>query len=176
MTSSPYDELVAVAVQVHELLLTRAETVGTAESLTGGLVVAALTSVPGASSTVRGGLVVYALDTKTSLAGVDPGLLDRRGPVAPEVAVALAIGARDRLHATWGVGLTGAAGPEAHGGRPPGTACVAVAGPDVVEHRTLVEPGSREAVRTAAGRAALSLLRTLLAQSGKATTAGSVET
>jgi nicotinamide-nucleotide amidase len=88
-----------------------AATIAVAESLTGGLVTAALTNVAGASATVRGGLVVYATDLKATLADVPQRLLAERGPVDRDVAVALARGARARLRATVGVGVTGVAGP-----------------------------------------------------------------
>jgi nicotinamide-nucleotide amidase len=104
-------------------------TVATAESLTGGLLAALLTEVPGASAVVRGGLVVYATELKASLAGVDAELLDQRGPVDPDVALALADGARAVCGAAIGVGLTGVAGPEPQRGVPVGTVFVAVTGP-----------------------------------------------
>lgn len=104
-------------------------TVATAESLTGGLLAAALTSIPGSSAVVRGGLVVYATDLKHTLAGVDAHLLAEHGPVHPDVAAALAAGARDRCAADIGVGLTGVAGPDPQNGVLPGTWYVAVTGP-----------------------------------------------
>jgi nicotinamide-nucleotide amidase len=147
--------LTALAAQVHELLRARAESLATAESLTGGMVGAVLTEVAGASATYRGGVVVYATDLKASLLGVPAPLLAERGPVDADVAVAMADGIRSRLSATWGVALTGVAGPEAQGGRAVGTVCIAVAGPartSVVEE---VFPGDRAEVRAAACRAAL---------------------
>ncbi len=86
--------------------------VGVAESLTGGLVTAALSEPPGASATLRGGLVVYATDLKATLAGVDAALLAEHGAVEADVALALARGARDRLTARYGLGVTGVAGPD----------------------------------------------------------------
>jgi nicotinamide-nucleotide amidase len=157
-------ELTAAAARLHRQLSQRAETVATAESLTGGLVGAVLTGVPGASATYRGGLVVYATDLKASLAGVDPALLAATGPVAPEVAAALAAGARIRLGATWGVGLTGVAGPDPQDGQPVGTTYVAVAGPvgePVVASLRLA--GGRAEIRRAAAAAALRLLTDRLA-------------
>jgi len=115
--------------QIHENLQRRHATLAVAESLTGGELCAALTSVPGASRVIRGGLVVYATDLKGSLAGVDVDLLSRVGAVDPAVAAQLAVGARDRLQATFGVGLTGVAGPEQQSGHPVGEVHAAVAGP-----------------------------------------------
>jgi nicotinamide-nucleotide amidase len=114
---------------LHEQLQQRHQTVGVAESLTGGLVAAALTTTPGASLSFRGGLVVYATDLKASLAGVDQQLLADRGPVDAAVAEALARGARDRLGATWGLGITGVAGPDPQEGQAVGTVFIAVVGP-----------------------------------------------
>ncbi|MCU1659249.1 MAG: competence/damage-inducible protein cinA [Pseudonocardiales bacterium] len=144
---------------VHARLLELGATVAVAESLTGGLVTATLTETPGASRTVRGGLVVYATDLKASLAGVEPGLLAEHGAVDPEVAAALARGARDRLGASFGLGVTGVAGPDSQDGRPVGTVFVAVAGPAGREAgREHHFPGERGDVRAAAVGACLSLL------------------
>ena len=90
-----------------------------AESLTGGLVAAALTDVPGASNAFRGGVVAYATELKAQLLGVDVAMLKRHGPVYAPVAAAMADGVRQRLGATIGVATTGVAGP-GPAGRPPG--------------------------------------------------------
>jgi nicotinamide-nucleotide amidase len=148
-----------LAVRVHELLLARGETVATAESLTAGMLAVALTDVPGASATYRGGLVTYATDLKASLAGVDPALLAAKGAVDPDVARQLAAGARDRLGASWGIALTGVAGPDPQDGQPVGTVFVGIAGPGGFAgvHR-LDLSGDRSAIRTAATEAALEVL------------------
>lgn len=149
----------AVLAGLLDRLRERAETVATAESITAGLVCAVLTSVPGSSAVVRGGLVVYATDLKSGLAGVDPGLLDRHGAVHPEVALRLAEGARDRCGATWGVGLTGVAGPGPQDGVPAGVVYLALAGPDGMSvPRDLRLTGDRHEVRQGAVRAAVNLL------------------
>jgi len=111
-------------------LARRQETVATCESLTGGLVLADLTSVPGSSVVVRGGLVTYATDLKTSLAGVPAELIAEHGVVSTAVAEAMAEGARAACSSTWGIGLTGVAGPDAVDGLVPGTVCLGVSGPD----------------------------------------------
>jgi nicotinamide-nucleotide amidase len=121
---------VTLAEQVHVVLRARNQTVAVAESLTAGLLSAALTDTPGASSTFRGGLVVYATDLKASLAGVPGPLLDAQGPVSPDVAAALAAGTRTRLGATWGLAVTGVAGPDEQDGVAVGTVFVGIAGPD----------------------------------------------
>jgi nicotinamide-nucleotide amidase len=137
----------------------KGETVATAESLTGGLVAALLTSVPGSSSVVRGGLVVYATPLKHELAHVDAELLAEHGPVHPDVAVRLADGARTVCGATWGVGLTGVAGPDPQDGIEPGVVHVGVSGPVGTEVRTIGVEGNRHQVRAAAVATALDLLR-----------------
>lgn len=144
-------------------LTVRGQTVATAESLTAGLLAATLAGVPGASVVLRGGLVTYVEDTKVSLAGVAREVLDEVGPVAAPTARALAVGAQQRCEATWGVGLTGVAGPEPHGGHPVGTVFLGIAGPvqtDVVELRLA---GSRWNIRLAAVGAAVARLRSIVA-------------
>jgi nicotinamide-nucleotide amidase len=143
-------------------LVAAGATVAVAESLTGGLLTAALTEPAGASKAVRGGLVVYATDLKAVLAGVPVPLLDAEGPVSPDVAAALAAGARDRLGATYGLGVTGVAGPDPQGGRPVGTVYVGLAGPGHGGVRELALSGDRAAIRAAAVDAALELLLSVL--------------
>lgn len=144
--------------EVVAALIRRGETVATAESLTAGLVCAALTEVPGSSAVVRGGLVVYATDLKAALAGVDPDLLATRGAVDPEVAAQLAAGARTRCGADWGIGLTGVAGPAAQDGVSPGTVHLGLAGAGGTITRELRLSGDRAAVRAGSVAAALGLL------------------
>ncbi len=137
-------------------LLAAGATLATAESLTGGGLAAAVTSVPGASAVFRGGVVAYATDLKAGLLGVDPALLDRSGPVDPDVATAMAHGVRERLRATYGVATTGVAGPEQQDGHPVGEVYVAVAGPERATVRRLSLLGDRESVRAATVLEALS--------------------
>jgi nicotinamide-nucleotide amidase len=151
-------------VPVIAALRVRGETIATAESLTGGLVCGALTCVPGSSEVVRGGLVVYATELKHELAGVDPVLLEEHGAVHPDVAAQLALGARLRCRATWGLGLTGVAGPDPQDGVEPGTVHVALSGDAADSMRTITAKGDRYAVRAAAVSAALDLLTTQLAE------------
>jgi nicotinamide-nucleotide amidase len=154
-----------VLAELVGALRKRNETVATAESLTGGLVAALLTSVPGSSAVVRGGLVVYATELKTELAGVAADALAEHGPVHPLIAAQLAAGARDRCGATWGIGLTGVAGPDPQGGIEPGVVHVAVSGADSSEVRTIGIEGNRHQVRAAAVRTALDLLSGLVDES-----------
>ncbi|MFF6903157.1 CinA family protein [Streptomyces hydrogenans] len=119
----------AAAARVLGLLAERGQTLAVAESLTGGLVAAELTGVPGASRAFLGSVTAYATPLKHALLGVEAGLLRERGAVDPEVAVQMARGARDRLGADWGMATTGVAGPDPQDGQPVGTVYVAVAGP-----------------------------------------------
>jgi nicotinamide-nucleotide amidase len=143
-------------------LTVRRQSVATAESLTAGLLAATLAGVAGASVVLRGGLVTYIEDTKISLAGVAPQLLDAVGPVAAPTARALAVGARQRCGATWGVGLTGVAGPDPHGGHPVGTVFLGLAGPVDTEVVELALTGSRWDIRLAAVTEAIARLRALV--------------
>ncbi len=133
-------------------------TVAVAESLTGGLLSAALTETAGASAVMRGGLVVYATELKETLAGVSGELLAERGAVDGDVALGLARGVRTRLSATFGLAVTGVAGPDEQDGVAVGTVFVALAGPDgeTVARRDLT--GDRSEIRHAAVGAALELL------------------
>jgi nicotinamide-nucleotide amidase len=138
--------------------MARGETLATAESLTGGLVAATIVEIPGVSAVFRGGLVVYATDLKHALAGVPADLLAARGPVDPEVAVALATGARERCGADWGLSTTGVAGPDPQDGKPVGLVYVAVAGPFGATSRELKLDGNRAVIRTESVTGVLRLL------------------
>jgi nicotinamide-nucleotide amidase len=134
-------------------------TAAVAESLTGGLLAAEFVAVPGASRVFRGGVVVYATDLKASLLDVDSTLLDERGPVDPDVAIAMAIGVRRLLGASVGLATTGVAGPDPQDGKAPGTVFVAVsiAGRDAVV-RELAIAGGRDDVRKETVTAAMGML------------------
>ncbi len=152
------------AATVVAELIRRKETVATCESLTAGLLCAELTTVPGSSAVVRGGLVTYATDLKTSLAGVGADLIARHGVVSRAVAEAMATGAARACAATWGVGLTGVAGPDGLDGKPAGTVCLAVAGRSGSVSIELSLPGDRAAVRAGTVVAALELLAQTMAE------------
>lgn len=149
-------------VAVHQRLEARGATLSVAESLTGGLLGAALTDMPGSSRTFRGGVLAYATDLKESLLGVPGPLLAAQGAVSAQVAAAMAAGVRDRLATTYGVALTGVAGPDPQDGAAPGTVFIGVAGPDHGQVRELQLTGDRDAIRVSAVRAALELLRDVL--------------
>ncbi|MGH3447949.1 MAG: CinA family protein [Nocardioidaceae bacterium] len=139
-------------------LRSRGQTLGTAESLTAGLLSASIASVPGASDVLRGAVVSYATDVKTSLLGVPEQVVTEHGVVSAECAEAMATGARRVLAVTWAASTTGVAGPDEQEGHAVGTVYVAVAGPDVVQVQPLALSGSRQQIRDDAVVAALRLL------------------
>ena len=147
-----------LAGQILDRLRTDGHTVAVAESLTGGLVAAALTDVPGASAAFRGGVVTYATELKAGLLGVDAVMLRRHGAVYPPVAAAMARGVRARLGATYGVATTGVAGPEPSDGQPVGTAHIAVSAADDTVVRTIALSGDRLEIRRLTVEHALGLL------------------
>jgi nicotinamide-nucleotide amidase len=147
-----------LAAEVIRVLTQDGRTVATAESLTGGLLAAALTDVPGSSSAFRGGVVAYAAGLKAQLLGVDGDLLKRHGPVYAPVAAAMAEGVRDLLGATVGVSTTGVAGPGPADGHPAGTVHVAVSLPGDTVVRTMALPGNRDEVRRLTVERVLGLL------------------
>jgi nicotinamide-nucleotide amidase len=153
--------------QVADLLRSRGWTIATAESCTGGLLAGRLTELAGSSDYVLGGLVVYSNEAKTALAGVDPSLIAQVGAVSVEVAEALADGARTRVGADVGVGITGIAGPG--GGtaeKPVGLVCFSVAGPDGSRiTRSTNLPGGRADIRDRSTTVAMHLVRRLLVES-----------
>ncbi len=148
------------APEVVAALTARGLTLAVAESLTGGALMDALVAVPGASGCLRGGVVAYATDLKHLLLDVPVELLDRTGPVHPEVALAMADGVRRRLGADLGLATTGVAGPDAQDGRPVGEVHVAVCDADGCQVTSLREDPAlgRAGVRAAAVRAALVLV------------------
>ena len=119
----------STATEVVRLLTVSSATLAVAESLTGGLVAAEITSVPGASKAFRGSVTAYATELKHQLLGVDATLLSERGAVDAQVAAQMAAGVRKALGADWGIATTGVAGPEPQDGQPVGTVFVAVDGP-----------------------------------------------
>jgi len=146
-------------VVADELTMNNA-TIAAAESCTGGLLAQRLTSIAGSSSYFLGGVVCYSNELKTAWADVPAEMILAKGAVSPEVAVALAEGIRRRVGSTFGVGITGVAGPG--GGseeKPVGTVHVAVSYPGGVKERGIRVPGDREAIRWQASQAALDMVR-----------------
>ena len=144
---------------VGDLLHERGWRVAAAESCTGGGFVSRMTDVPGSSAWVIGGIVAYANEVKTEQLGVSASLITEHGAVSEPVAQAMAEGARVRLKANVGVGITGIAGPDGGSAeKPVGTVAIAVAGREV-RVRTFLFPGDREAIRRHATSAALDMIR-----------------
>ena len=156
-------------------LRSRGWTVAVAESVTGGMVTAALVDVAGASLGLRGGVVAYATDLKASVLGVDPALLAARGAVNPDVAGEMAAGVRALLGSDVGLATTGVAGPDPQDGHPPGTVHVAVATAGGVRVESMRLPGDRSAVRTAARDRVLRLALDVLADQGTGGALGALE-
>ena len=144
-----------------ELLQSRNETLAVAESCTAGKLSAWIASIPGASRYLMEGVVVYSNDSKVRRCQVSPESLIRYGAVSEEVAHQLAEGIRRNANSTWGVGITGIAGPG--GGlphKPVGTVHIAVSGPSYTSHKKYIFHGTREQItESAAARALFMLLR-----------------
>ena len=155
-----------VEEHVLDLLRERGLSIATAESCTGGLLAARLTSVPGSSDVVLGGVVAYANEVKERELGVKASTLAEHGAVSAEVAAELAHGVRERLGAAVGVSVTGVAGPG--GGtpeKPVGLVYVHAEGPEGGIGRELSFPGDRAAIRARSVVVALHLVRALLTRS-----------
>jgi len=151
-----------ISHDAHEIIrafTAAGQTIATAESLTGGLLCAALTHVPGASAVVRGGVVAYATDVKRDVLDVDDALLAASGAVDPDVAAAMAQGACAMLGADVGVSTTGVAGPDPQDGKPVGTVFIALADAErILQVVELSLEGTREEIRVATTKKALELL------------------
>jgi nicotinamide-nucleotide amidase len=147
---------------VLEDLKARGETLALAESMTGGLLAARLTAIAGASEVFLGGATVYSPRAKMDLLGLPPDLLAREGTVSEATSRALAEAVRARLGATWGLGLTGNAGPGTEGKAALGAVFIALAGPDGTIAKALTLPGDRADVQLRAAASALDLLRRAL--------------
>jgi len=152
-----------IAEIVLDLCRARQVTLATAESCTGGMVAARLTSVPGSSDVFVGGVVAYANAAKTSELGVAQEVLEQHGAVSAETAAAMAHGVRARLGVDIGVAVTGVAGPNGDSEeKPVGLVFVHAVGPDGEEARRTELPGDRDMVRGRATAASLHLVRRLL--------------
>lgn len=152
------DSIAQLSGAVLGLLAQSDQTLAVAESLTGGLVAAELTAVPGASKSFRGSVTAYATELKHRLLGVDAELLAAEGAVNAQVAEEMAAGVRRALGASWGIATTGVAGPDPQDGQPVGTVFVAVAGPGGRKTARLRLNGSRTEIRRESARTVLELL------------------
>lgn len=147
------DDAPALAAQLHQTLLGRGETVGCAESLTGGGLADLLSTTPGASATFVGSVTSYATRIKRDVLGVTAAQV-----VSADCAAQMATGVRNLLGTDWALSTTGVAGPDKQDDRPVGTVYVGVAGPRGVQVHRLALDGDREAIRRRACRAALEAL------------------
>ncbi|MHB8413579.1 MAG: competence/damage-inducible protein A [Candidatus Acidiferrales bacterium] len=148
------EDVVARDLQEHRA------TIAVAESCTGGMLAARLTNVPGSSSYFLGGVVSYSNDLKSAWVDVPKELIEAKGAVSSEVALAMSDGIRRRTGATLGVGVTGIAGP---GGatpeKPVGLVHIAIADEKGAKERNFRFPGDRDRIRHQATQAALDMVR-----------------
>jgi len=150
----PLEEIVAEALNKHNA------TLSTAESCTGGLIAERLTSIPGSSSYFLGGVVSYSNELKTAWADVPTELIESKGAVSAEVAIALAEGIRRSTGSSLGIGITGIAGPS--GGtpeKPVGLVHIALADGKETRERPVRFMGDRNRIRWSASQAALDMVR-----------------
>ncbi len=145
------------------MLKAAGKTAATAESCTGGLLSARLTSVPGASEVFSCGICAYSANQKHRLLNVPEEIIARTGTVSAETASAMACGVRSLARADYGISVTGAAGPDPCEGHPPGTVFIAVCGESGSEIRALHLRGNREQIRSQTVDRALELLLAVLA-------------
>lgn len=134
--------------EILEILRTRGESISVAESLTGGGLAEALSSLPGSSEIFRGSVTAYAPEIKSSLLKVPTELIAEFGVVSEEVAVAMADGVKQLMNSTWSISTTGVAGPGPSDGVAAGTVWVAIEGP-ISQTLQLELSGTREIVRNA---------------------------
>ena len=159
-------EEVNLASTVLKILMERGESIATAESCTGGMLISHLIDCPGASAAVHEGHVTYSNEAKMRVLGVRAETLQAHGAVSAECALEMAEGARRASGATWALSTTGVAGPD--GGtpeKPVGLVYVGVAGPDGARAERLMLRGDRDWIRTLACQNALNLLRLRLLES-----------
>lgn len=153
-----------LAARTISTMTERTLSLATAESLTGGLLGATLTSVPGASACFAASVVAYATPTKTALLGVPKALIAEHTVVSEAVAVSMAVGLQDRTNADWVIAVTGVAGPDPQDGHAPGEVWICVQGPRVASFPQFSQvqqfhfEGDRAAIRAATVDAALQML------------------
>ena len=144
---------------VVRLLEQNGMTLAAAESCTGGLFAKRLTDIPGASGVFPGGVVAYSAQSKTELLNVSPDLINEKGVVSREVALAMADGARERFRADIGISITGVAGPGGDGsGSAPGTVCIALTTAGCSLCKNLDLQGDRGQIRAASVSHALDMV------------------
>lgn len=148
--------------EIIEKLRRRGETLSVAESLTGGGLGAAITSVAGSSDVFLGGVIAYQTSIKEELLKVPRSMIDEFGVVSEEVAIAMADGARQLFASTWAIATTGVAGPGPSDGLPAGTVWIALRGP-INQSTALAIQGERAEVRNASVSSAISTFARILA-------------
>jgi nicotinamide-nucleotide amidase len=150
------------ATTIITALKRRGESLAVAESITGGGLGAAITSVPGSSDVFAGGIIAYQLSVKTDLLDVPAPLIEKFGVVSEEVAIAMAEGLLKRLGTTWAIATTGVAGPGPSEGVAAGSVWIAIRGP-VNQSTELAIQGEREIVRNASVSSAITTFARILA-------------
>jgi len=150
------------AGSIIEELRRRGQSLAVAESITGGGLGAAITSMPGSSEVFSGGVIAYQLSIKTDLLHVPQPLIEKFGVVSEEVAVAMADGVRALFNTTWAIATTGVAGPGAADGVEAGTVWIAIRGP-INQGTQLDIQGEREVVRNATVSSAITAFARILA-------------
>ena len=143
-----------------KMLTKKKQTMATAESCTGGLLVNRITNVPGASAVLLAGYIAYSNGAKIDILGVDPKLIEKHGAVSEEVARSMADGARKRARSTYALATTGVAGPS--GGseeKPVGTVYVALADENDMKIKKLFFPSDRETFKQLTAQATFEMLR-----------------
>lgn len=144
--------------KVVAMLREKGYTIAVAESITGGLISHILTSIPGSSAYFVGGAVCYSPRAKIIQTGIEPKIIAEHGIVSEETAIGLARGIRQRLVTTLGLGVTGVAGPEAHGGRPVGTVFIALSDKKGDMVKEFLFDGDRAEIQQRAAEAAFGML------------------
>lgn len=151
-----------LASSIVDDLRRRGESLAVAESLTGGGLGVAITSVPGSSDVFFGGVIAYQLSVKKGLLKVPDALIKEFGVVSEEVAVAMADGLRELFGTTWAIATTGVAGPGPSDGVAAGTVWIAIRGP-INQSTELEIQGEREVVRNASVSSAITTFARILA-------------
>lgn len=160
------DSARVMAASLHAELLRRSATIGTAESLTGGVLGSLMTATPGASETYRGGVVAYATAVKRDVLGVSDETLQEYGAISAECAAEMASGVLSLVGADYAVSTTGVAGPAEQEGKPVGLVYIAIAGPGSVSTRELQLDGDREQIRAQACVEALLAALVIIVEAG----------
>ena len=154
-----------IILDIAGLCKTRNQTFAVAESCTGGMVGAAITNMPGISSSFLGGVLSYSRDAKENLLGVPLSWMQTHGQVSLPVAKAMAEGACIALGADWAVSVTGVAGPDGGSSeKPVGTICFGVCGPGILSYHKVKFTGDRKTIRQQATVKALKLLKQSMLQ------------